>query len=439
VKTVPKYWLLMGLAVLGLQSGVRADDWPQWMGPTRNGVWKETGIVEKLPQTLNVKWRKPIGRGYAGPAVAGGKVFVASFDGVGDFTPNPGSRNKISGKENVVCFDAATGNEVWRFEYPCDYSVSYPSGPRATPTVDGDHVYFLGTMGHLSCLDAKNGEKVWQIDLKKEFGAETPIWGFCSHPLVDGDKLYLMSGGKGSGVVALEKRTGKLVWKKLDLEEPGYAPCSIIEAGGKRQLVVATPESVAGLDPQTGDEFWSVPFKPGYKMSICAPQRDGDTLYVGAEGDIGVAIKLDSDKPTAKELWRGTPSTAVYPICGTPIPFEGYLYGACTNGELRCVDLKDGKRKWSDLKPIAGGRRKPSGSAFIVRNGDRYFIASETGDLIIAKMSPEKYEEISRAKLLEPTGTSWGRNVLWSHPAFADKHVFARNDKEIICVSLATE
>jgi len=439
MSTVRKWWLLTGLAFLRLQVSARADDWPQWMGPTRDGVWKETGIVDKLPGTLKAKWRMPVGRGYAGPAVAGGKVFVVSFDGEGDFTPNPGSRNKISGKENILCLDSATGKEVWRFEYPSDYDVSYPSGPRATPAVDGDRVYVLGTMGHLTCLDVKSGEKVWQIDLKKEFGAETQIWGFSSHPLIDGDKLYLMSGGKGSGVVALDKATGKTVWKKLDLEDAGYAPCSIVEAGGKRQLVVATPESVNGRDPQTGEEFWSVPFKPAYKMSICHPQRDGDVLYVGAEGDVGVAIKLDSDKPTAKELWRGTASTGVYPICGTPIPFEGYLYGVCTNGELRCVDMKTGKRAWSDLKPIAGGRPKMAGSAFIVRNGDRYFIASETGDLILAKMTPEKYEELGRARLLEPTGTSSGRNVLWSHPAFADKHVFARNDKEIVCVSLAAE
>lgn len=434
-----KWWLLTGLTFVGLVCSVRADDWPQWMGPTRDGVWKENGIVEKLPAKLNVKWRTPIGRGYSGPAVWGGKVFVSSFEGEGDFTPDPGNANKVSGKEFVHCFEAATGKEIWKFEHPCNYVVSYPSGPRATPTVEGSWVYTLGTMGHLSCLDAKVGEMQWQVDLKEEFGAKTPMWGFCSHPLVDAKRVFVMCGGKNSGVVALNRQTGKLIWKKLDLEEPGYGPCSIIEAGGKRQLVVVTPESVNGLDPETGDVYWSIPYKPAYKMSICAPQRDGDVLYVGAEGEIAVAIKLDADKPTAKALWRGTPSTAVYPICGTPIPFEGYLYGVCTNGELRCVDLKNGKRMWSDKKPIANGKRAASGSAFIVRNGDRYFIASENGDLIIAKMNSKEYKEISRAKLIAPTGTSWGRDVVWSHPAFAEKCVFARNDKEVVCVSLAAE
>jgi len=439
MNAVRKWWLLTGLAFLGLQAGVRADDWPQWMGPTRDGVWAESGIVEKLPSTLKVKWKMPVGRGYSGPAVSRGKVFIASFDGEGDFTPDPGNRNKIGGKENVVCFDAASGKEIWRYEYACEYAVSFPSGPRATPTVDGTWVYVLGTMGHLTCIDARSGEMAWQVDLKEEFEAKTQMWGFCSHPLVDADKVYVMCGGKGSGVVALNKRNGTLVWKKLDLEEPGYGPCSIIEAGGKRQLVVVTPESVNGLDPQTGAEFWSVPYKPAYKMSICAPQRDGDTLFVGAEGEIAVAIKLDTEKPSAKALWRGTGMTAVYPVCGMPIPYEGYLYGVCTNGELRCVDMKTGKRLWSDKNPIAGGKRAPSGSAFIVRNGDRYFITSETGDLVIAKMTPKKYAEISRAKLIEPTGTACGRSVAWSHPAFANKCVFARNDKEIVCVSLAAE
>jgi outer membrane protein assembly factor BamB len=438
-RIVAKPWLASTLAFCALQTGVRADDWPHWMGPTRDGVWTETGVMEKLPKTLTPKWRAPVKYGYAGPAVAGGFVYVFDFDGEGDFTADPGKRNKPSGKERLLCFDAKTGEQKWKFEYDCQYDVSYPAGPRATPTVFENKVYTLGTMGHLSCVDARTGEMQFQVDLKERFGSETQIWGFSSHPLVDGDKVYVMAGGSGSGVVALDRRTGETRMKAIDLKEPGYCPVTTTEAGGQKQLLVVTPKNVHGLDPQDGKEFWSVPFEPAYGMSICAPQRGNDTLFVTGEGDKAVAIKLAADKPAVTELWRGKSNTAVYPICGTPLVHEGHIYGVCTNGELRCVDLKTGKRVWTDTKPITGGKRLGSGSAFIVRNGDRWFIASETGDLIIAKLSPKKYEEISRAKLIEPTGETWGRKVVWSHPAYADKHVFARNDKEILCVSLAAE
>ena len=428
---------LIAFMALAFAPQVRADEWPQWMGPTRDGVWAETGIVEKLPSKLTPKWRVPVNYGYAGPSVSGGRVYVADFEGDGDFTPNPGSKNKIAGKERVVCLNAKDGSELWKWEHDVEYNISYPAGPRATPTILRDKLFFLGAMGDLVCLDAKRGEVNWQIDLKKEFGAETPIWGFCSHPLVHNEKIYVMAGGRGSAVVCLNKNNGKLIWKKLTAPHAGYAPVSVTEAGGKKQLLVVHPKAINGLDPETGEEYWSVPYEPAYEMSICQPMRDGDILFTAGEGDKAVALKLASDKAAVTELWRGKANNAIYPICGTPIPYEGHLYGVDTNGELRCVDLKNGKRVWSDTKAITGGKRSPSGSAFIVRNGERFFIASETGELIIAKLSPTKYEEVSRAKLIEPTGETWGRKVVWSHPAYADRCVFARNDREIICASLA--
>ena len=434
-----KSWPLAALIFIGLHTGVRADDWPNWMGPARDGLWNEQGVVEKLPAALTPKWRVPIKYGYAGPAVANGLVYVFDYDTSDKFINDPGARGKLKGKERLLCLDAKTGEQKWKHEYDCAYDVSYPGGPRATPTISGDKVYTLGAMGDFSCVDAATGKQIFHIDLKEKFGAQTQIWGFASHPFVHADKVYLMVGGSGSGVVAFNKDTGEPIWKKLDVEEPGYAPVALTEAGGRKQLLVTTPKNVHGMDPETGEQFWSIPFEPAYGMSICAPQREGDVLFTAGEGDKAVAIKLASDKPAAEELWRGQSNTAVYPVCGTPLAYQGHVYGVCTNGELRCVDLKTGKRVWSDLKPIAGGKRKGSGSAFIVRNGDRFYIASETGELIVAKLTPEKYTELSRAKLIEPTSSTWGRQVVWSHPAYADKCIFARNDKEILCVSLAAE
>jgi outer membrane protein assembly factor BamB len=420
-----------------LLTAVLSTDWPQWMGLNRDGVWSETGIVEKFNKNMKPLWRAPIHNGYAGPAVSQGKVFVMDYVvAAGDLTPDAGRRSKLTGKERILCLDAKTGKELWKHEYEREYNVSFPSGPRATPTVMDGKVYCLGTMGDLTCLSVE-GQVLFSKNLSTEYQVEAPFWGHAASPLVVGNSLYCMVGGKGSTVVALDKNTGKELWKALDSESAGYCPPSLIEAGGVRQLVIWHPEAVVGLNPENGQEYWNVPLKPAYGMSITAPQKLGDLLYAAGEGQQGVAIELDAKAPKAKVLWRGKSNTGVYPICGTPILHEGMIFGVCENGELRGVDLKTGKRHWTDTKPITGGKRLGSGSAFIVRNNDRFFLFAETGDLIIARMNASKYEEIDRMPLLEPTGEAWGRSVLWSHPAFADRCVFARNDKEIVCYSLA--
>jgi outer membrane protein assembly factor BamB len=173
-------------------------------------------------------------------------------------------------------------------------------------------------------------------------------------------------------------------------------------------------------------------------MSIMAPRKFGDYLYAGGIGNVSALLKLAKDKPAAEVEWRGDNMSSVYSVCSTPIVEEdGTMYGICQRGQLRAVEIATGKRLWETVTPTTGKRPESSGTAFLVKNSDRYFVFSETGDLIIARLSPKSYEEISRAHLLEPTSDCFGRMVVWSHPAFADKCVFARNDKEVICASLA--
>lgn len=418
-----------------------AEDWPQWMGPLRDGHWQEKGIVDQFPEKgLLVKWRTPIHGGYAGPAVAAGKVFVTDYiREAGDASNNPTKKSELKGTERVLCLDAATGEELWKHEYPCSYLISYPCGPRTTPTVDSDRVYTLGAEGNLLCLKTDSGEVVWSKDLKQEYHTTAPHWGFSGHPLVDGDKLICLVGGKGSVVVAFDKLTGKELWKALSTsEEAGYCPPSIIEAASKRQLIIWTPDSVNGLNPETGESYWSVPLKPDYNMSIMMPRQSGDYLFASGIGEVGALLKLSSTKPDAKIEWKGTSKNAVYCANSTPIIEGSTMYGVdCKGGQLRAIELATGKRLWETNKPTTGGDRGGHGTAFLVKNDRRYFIFSETGDLILAKLTPKHYTEVSRFHVLEPTGECFGRNVVWSHPAFAEKCLFARNDKEIVCVSLA--
>lgn len=420
--------------ILGVPSA-RGDDWPQWLGPQRDGVWRETDILEKFPAGgPKVLWRTKISGGYAGPAVADGKVYVTDY--VAD--------NK---KERIFCLNVSDGKVVWKHEYDCTYRISYPAGPRCTPIVAGGKVYTLGAMGDLLCLTADKGEVVWSVNFPRDYQVRPPIWGFSANPLLDGDRLICMVGGKDSCVVAFHKDTGKQVWAALDAREPGYAPPMIYEAGKKRQLIIWHPEAVNSLDPETGKVYWSEKFTARQGLSIPTPQKSGDLLFITAFYDGPLMLRLAKDKPAAEVLWRGKGKSerdtdGLHAIMCTPYFHDGHIYGVCSYGQLRCLKADTGERLWETFQATSGDKPSRWANAFLTPNGDRWFLFNEKGDLIIAKLTPKGYEEIDRAHLLDATGpTGFGerRTVVWSHPAYANRSVFVRNDKEIIRVSLAAD
>jgi outer membrane protein assembly factor BamB len=425
---------LTALTFLGLSASAWADDWPQWMGPERDNVWRETGILDKFPPGgPKVLWRAKVAGGYSGPAVAKGRVYVGDFVSPADTKKETYERTGISGTERVRCFDERTGKPLWTFDYPVRYTVSFPTGPRTTPTVNDGRVYFVGTEGRLSCLDAETGKVLWQKDYQKDYGAKTPLWGFAGHPFIDGDKLIGIVGGEGGCVVAFDKRTGKELWKSLNAAEPGYSTPAVIEVGGKRQLVVFHAESVNGLDPETGKRLWAVPLKASNGAAIMSPVKDGDYLFAGAFHTVCKGMRLTGDKPEV--LWTGTRKTGLYPVNSQPFAEGGLLYGACQDGELRCVEMATGKRLWETLDPL-GGKGGQCATVFLVRHADRFLLFTDQGELIIARLSKDGYREIDRAKVIEPTGRAMGRDVVYSMPAFANKRMYVRNDRELICVSL---
>jgi len=428
---------------------VRGDDWPQWMGPARDGVWRETDLIEQIPAGgLKVLWRAEVSGGYSGPAVAAGRVYLMDYQRRdGDLANAPNDRNTLAGRERVLCFDAADGTPLWKHEYDCPYAISYASGPRCTPTVADGKVYALGAEGNLSCLDAATGRLLWSKDFKKDYAAPTPLWGFCGHPLVDGDRLFCLVGGEGSVAVAFDKETGRELWRALSASESGYCPPSIIEAAGVRQLLIWDADKLNALDPPTGAVLWSQPLKPAYGMAIMAPRvattPRGQVLFASGIGRVGALYALAADSPGARVAWRGDPKSAVYCANSTPFIAGDALYGCdCETGFLTAVDLATGKRLWETGVPTLGDRRGRHGTAFLVRQGDgaadgRTWLFSETGDLILARLTPTAYTELGRSHLLDPTNECFGRDVVWSHPAFAGRCIFARNDRQLVCVSLA--
>ena len=406
---------------------VSADDWPQWGGPQRDIVWREAGIVEQLPTDglLPRVWTAPVGEGYSGPAVADGCVYLTD-------------RIHETGTERVLCFDAETGNELWKQEYPARYTVSYPAGPRATPVVDDGRVFTIGAVGHMFCFDAKTGDEIWKTDFQKDFGTKLPIWGMAASPLIDGEKLITLVGGTdGALIVAFDKATGKEIWRSLDDAMIGYSPPVIYEFGGRRQLIIWHPAAVTALDPETGKVIWDVPWNIRSGLSIPMPRKIGDQLFLTAFYNGPMMLKVGSDN--AEIVWKGKSNSeqdtdGLHSIMPTPWVNADNIFGVCSYGQLRGLDTKTGKRLWETLDATGSGRWW---NAFIIPHENRYFLHNEQGDLIIANLTTTGYEELSRAKLVEPTRKVQRRMTIWSHPAFAMKSVFARNDKELVRVSLA--
>jgi outer membrane protein assembly factor BamB len=425
---------------LVLATVAAAADWPQWLGPHRDSVWREDGIVEVFPDSgLPVLWRSPIGLGYAGPAVAAGRVYVMDYELIsGKLTNNPGARDELRGRERVLCLDAQSGRQRWVHQYERPYNLSYAGGPRCTPSVVDGKVYALGAEGNLWCLDAQDGRVLWSVDFVQQYQATIPIWGIAAHPLVDGDYVYCVVGGENSVVVAFDRQSGREAWRALSAREQGYCPPTIIEHAGIRQLLVWHAESLNSLDPETGKANWEVPLEPRFGMAIAAPRLAGSQLLATNYG-VAALLQLSDNQSAPTVVWRGEPKTALYAANCQPLVEDGVIYGCdIDTGALMGVRLADAQRLWQTMAPTTGGdRRAAYGTTFLVKQADRFVLFNEQGDLILARLSAEGYQEISRFHVLEATNNTFGRPVVWSHPAFANRCVYARNDQEIVCVNLA--
>jgi outer membrane protein assembly factor BamB len=413
-----------------------ADEWPQWRGPERDGVWRESGIISEFPEDgLEVRWRQPIGAGYSGPTVADGRVYVT------DRLVKP---EQI---ERVHCFDWKNGSKRWTFEYPCAYTISYTAGPRASITIDDDRAFVLGAMGHLHCLDAGTGKVLWKRDLNQEFQLvadnRMPIWGIAAAPLVYNDLVIVVVGGKDATVVAFDTKYGDRQWSALR-DRAQYASPILIRQAGVDVLVIWTGDSVAGVDPANGKVHWRHPFAPReMPIGVATPVVHADRLFMTSFYDGAMMLKLQQDQPTVEQVWhrRGADeknTDGLQSIISTPV-FDGeHIYGVDSYGELRCLDASNGDRIWEDQTATP---RERWSTIHFVQHDDRYWLFNERGNLILADLSPSGYHELGRTHLIDPTLEQLPRRggVTWSHPAFAHRHIFARNDKELVCVSLEAD
>jgi len=408
-----------------------ADDWPQWRGPNRDGVWKETGIVEQLPSgQLPYVWSVDLGPGYSGPTVAQGRVYVMDRQ--------PKDRDAT---ERIHCIDSETGKSLWVVEYPAEYRISYTAGPRASVTIDQGKAYCVGAMGHFHCLDATTGAVIWKRDLQKDYDIQMPIWGIAASPLIyENLVVQQVCGSGGACMVAFDKQTGKEVWRALK-DRGAYSSPILIRQAQRDVLVCWTGDSLTGLDPKTGEILWGHPFPPSrMPIGVGDPVLSGEQLFVSSFYDGSLMVRVPSDKVGMEVVWRAVGpdeqhTESLHAMIGSCIVEDNLVYGTDSYGEFRCLDGLTGQRIWEDTTAVPRARWA---TIHMVRQADRVWMFNERGELLITKLSREGMQIQSRSQLIEPTRDQLGQRggVCWSHPAFAQKSIFVRNDRRLVRVSL---
>ncbi len=386
-----------------------AQDWPQWLGPQRNGSIDQT----LTPWTGELKplWRAPVGEGHSSPIVADGKVFLHA---------------KASGvDEEVVTAWDLSGKELWKGSNPrTKFSSQFGVGPRATPAYHAGKLYTLGVTGILICRDANTGKELWKKDTLAEFKATNLFFGASSSPMVDEKNVYVMPGGAEGSIVALNKENGEVVWKS-GTDKASYSSPMTTTFGDKRTLVFQTQKAVVGLDPATGKEYFRIPLRDLLNESSTTPVRVGDLLFASSVtfGSLGIKVEIKDGVPTASQSWKNPSLTCYF---ATPVVAKDMLYAVtgalarAPSATLQCVDPTTGKSKWK--KPSVGQYH-----ATVYSAKDKLLMLEELGDLVLFEANADSYKELARAKLCGQT---------WAHPAYAQGMIFARDDKEMVVVKL---
>jgi outer membrane protein assembly factor BamB len=374
----------------------------------------------------------PLGGGYSGPTVAAGKVYVMD-------------RPQTQEVERILCLDWKSGAVLWEITYDCVYEgFAYTAGPRASVTVHEGKAYALGAAGDLHCADAATGKVLWKRDLRKDYKIRMPNWGIAAHPIIEGELLITQIGGAGEAcVVALERSTGVERWKAF-ADDASYAPPIAIDHAGQRAIVMPIGFRLVGFAPADGKLLWSheTP-RSSWTIAIPSAVLQDDLLFWTSAGCGSTLFRLAKDKPTVEVVWqrdgRKRSVDLISSVNPTPLVMNGLVIGVQVDGELRCLDLLTGKRLWETLEPMP---KAWHASMHLVRageTGDRAWIFTERGELILARLSAEGYKELSRSKLIDPTVEQGprGRAVTWAHPAYAYRHVFARSDRQLVCADLS--
>ena len=401
------------VTALFIAAPIFGADWPQWRGPNRDAISEETGLLDEWPEDgPTLAWTgRGIGEGYAGIAVAAGRIYTMGEDKKSSY---------------IHALDEATGKIAWSAPVgKVGGGAGYP-GPRATPTVDGDHVYSLGQFGDLVCVTAKDGKEVWRKNLEKDFkGQMMSGWGYSESVLIDGDKLVCTPGGKEGTIVALNKTTGDLIWRSKDFtDSAAYSSIVSADIGGKRTYIQLTGDSVVGISAVDGAVLWKAPRK-GETAVIPTPVYWNHHVFVTSGynigGDLFKITPTAGDGPFKVELVYHTDDMEVH--VGGVVLVDGHLYGVSDNF-LTCIDFLTGKKKWKD-RSIGKG-------AVVYADKHLYVRADATpGEIALVEANPKKYEE--KSVFEQPDGS--GRNT-WPPAVIANGKMYLRDQDVLLCYDI---
>jgi len=377
-----------------------AADWPNFRGPNHNGISSETGWSATWPEGgPKVLWKATLGTGFCSIAVSGGRAYTMG---------------NIKDKDILYCFDAKTGEEIWKESYPCPlFNKDHEGGPSATPTVEGDFIYTFSKNGDAMCFKATNGQIVWQKNLPKEMGIKFPTWYFASSAFVADNLIILNAGSAG---LALNKADGSVVWKSGD-GPPGYSTAVPFTMGSEKCVAFAGCNEVIAVVAATGKVLWRFPWKTSYDINAANPIISGDTVFVSSGYNHGCALlKIEGDKVT--DVWRNKNMRNHFNSC---VLCEGYIYGF-DESELKCLDFKTGEVKWS---------QEGLGKGSLMIADGKLIILGERGKLVIAQASPDGFKELSSAQIL--------KGKCWTVPVLANGKIYARNnpDGQLVCIDVS--
>ncbi len=404
--------------IICITSAVTAD-WPNQRGPTMTGVvGAGVPVPNKLPETLQVIWKGPAADGFAAPIIANGKVIF------GDLQKN---------KEVFHALSFADAKPVWSDVLDDPHKDGFGIGPRCAPVSDGKLVFTQSCKGELHCLDLASGKLLWKTNYQKDFGAPYTgekgktaggaRHGYNASPLIDGDHVIALVGGPGAGVVCLEKKTGRIIWKSQD-DQAAYSPPMVATLAGVEQVVCFTVQGVIGLQRTDGKLLWRVPLTTNYGRHVAAPIIYHDMVVVGSHeiGLVATRIVKIGDSIAAEEAWKRGKEAG--PNFSSPVVVGDHMY-YLVKKQVICLDLKSGQQAWAQDGCVVSSPDKGFASFMVMT--DKIVMLNDTGELIMFKADPKAYSEISRTQVC-------GKN--WCHPAYADGKLIVRDHKNLICVQL---
>ncbi|MBM3237793.1 alcohol dehydrogenase [Candidatus Poribacteria bacterium] len=379
------------------ESASNAPDWHQWRGPNRDGISTEKGWLSIWPEGgPKVLWKTSVGTGYSTVSVSNGRVYTM------------GNAEKT---DTVYCLDANTGDVVWTHSYPCVAEGGGHPGTASTPTVDGKVVYTLSRDGDLFCLDANLGKVIWSKVLQKDFKVKVPGWSFACSPLVLDNWLILDVGP----TLALDKATGNLVWKSKEYA-PSYSSPFLFKFNGLRRLAVFPATGLVVLDAENGKELGILPWKGGPDVNAVTPIVAGDKIFISSGYDTGCAlVQFSGNKLTT--IWQNKTMRNHFNSC---VLWEGHLYGF-DETTLKCLDFQTGDEKWA---------QRGLGKGSLMLADGKLIVMGDKGDLVIAEVSPERFKEISRAKVLS--------GLCWTVPVLSGGKLYCRNHEgTLVCLDVS--